>query len=260
MSHPWRLTGAGVAAAISLLPRTRRFGAAVLLARPLIAIIRRAPQYRLLEDASFDSGIGIALHLLLHTFTRNGAAFDPLITIEGYERLVAAHRRGCGVLLVSPHAPLVLLMLRRFHDEGLMPVVVAADPNLRIPGTRVTAETVQRSAMSLLRIRARLRQGRLVCAMIDRSAHEPKARTVELHTARGRVIIAPALLHLAARCEASVAFCEAHLEGGRVRGTIAVPSSTSEAGVEREYIDFIHSLMRSRTASAAHAQVAPAAR
>lgn len=247
--NPWRLAGAGVAAAMELVPRKRRFGAAVLLAPVLVQMVRRSSQYRLLANSRFDSGTEIALHLLLHTLTANGAAFDPLITIDGYERFVAEHRRGRGVLLVSPHTPLVLLMLRRFHDDGMEPCVVAADPELRIPGSSRIAETVQPSATSLVQIRSRLREGRLVCAMLDRAVHEPRARTTELETALGRVIFAPPLLHVAARCEASVAFCEAHLEGHRVRGAIALAKRGSQADVEQEYVDFILSVVRSRVAS-----------
>jgi predicted LPLAT superfamily acyltransferase len=232
-----------------LLPRRRRFGAAMLAARPLVEVVRRTPQYRVLEDTRFDSGRERALHLLLHALTTNGAAFDPRITIDGYERFVAELRRGRGVLLVSPHTALVLLMLRRFHDDGIAPFVVAVDAGMRIPGTAAPVETVQRSATSMVRVRSRLRHGRLVCAMLDRAAHEPNVRTTQLDTALGPVIFAPALLHLAARCDSSVAFCEAHLEGRRVRGAITLATGTSGAALEREYVAFIRSLMSRRAAS-----------
>jgi len=247
--HPWRLAGAGAAAVMSIVPRRRRFDAAVLFARPLVEILRRTPQYRLLDSTAFNSDADIALHLLLHTLTANGAAFDPLVRIDGYERFAAAHRRGRGVLLVAVHTPLVLLMLRRFHDDGMAPFVVAADPALRVAGTTVIADTVQPSANMLVQIRNRLRQGRLVCAMLDGGAC-PKPRMTEVDTPLGRVRFSPELLHVAARCGAAVAFSEAHLEGRRVHGAIAVGSAAGGAAVEQEYIDFIRSVIGRRAASA----------
>ena len=230
----------------------------MLLARPLVEVVRRTPQFRVLESTRFGSAGEIALHLLLHTLTTNGAAYDPLITIDGYERFLAAHRRGRGVLLVSSHTVLVVLMLRRFHDDGIAPLVVAVDRGMRIEGTARTVDTVQPSS-SLLRTRTGLRDGRLVCAMIDRLEHEPHARTEQLDTALGPVIFAPALLHVAARCQATVAFCEAHLEGQRVRGSIVLASSASGAELEQEYAAFIRSVMRRRAASAPHVRLDPAA-
>lgn len=247
--HFWRLAGACVAAAMRLVPRKRRFGAAVLLSRAAVRVLRLAPQFRLLANTKFDSGIEIALHLLLHTLTTNGTSFDPPIAIDGYAPFLDAYRTGRGMLLVSPHAALGLLMLRRFHEEGIAPFVLAPAP-MPIPGTDVIAETVARSATSLVRTRTRLREGRLVCAMLDLAAHEPGERTTEFDTVLGPVIFAPALLHLAARCGANVAFCESRLDRRSVRGRIVVASSTTPDGVEQEFIDFVRSAAVRRAASA----------
>lgn len=241
-SQFWRVAGASVAAAMRLVPRRRRFGAALRVARAARPLMRGTPQYRILENAKLDRGDEIALHLLLHTLTIHDTAFDPAITIEGYEHFLAALREGRGMLLVSPHAGLGLTMLRKFHEDGIEPFILAPAA-MRIPGTSIVAETVQRSATSLVQTRTALRDGRLVCAMLDLAEHVEGERTTEFDTALGPVIFAPALLHLAARCGAGTAFCEAHLDRGVIRGRIAVASSTTGEGLEREFVDFVRSAM-----------------
>ena len=93
-----------------------------------------------------------------------------------------------------------------------------------------------------------------------RVRRRPKARTVQFDSGFGPVTFAPALLHLALRSGAIVAFCEAHLEGGRIRGAIALASAASGAGVEREYVDFMVSFMRRRAASTAVGRLEQAVR
>ncbi len=247
----WRTGGAALALVMRFVPRRLRFPAAVQLAGVAVYVVRRTPQFRLLANAAnerLNTPQETALHLLLHVMTTGHTAFDPDITIDGYDRFAAACGRGPGLLLVSPHAALGLAMLRTFHDDGLTPLVFGPDPNMRVPGTTVTLETVQRSPTSFVKMRTQLRRGRLVITMLDRAEHE--AGTQEFDTARGPVIFAPALLHLAARCGASVAFCEAQLQGSSLRGRIVLASSVTAQGVEQEFIDFVRSAVARRAASA----------
>lgn len=215
------------AAAMRLAPRRRRFGAAVRMAGAVAALLRLTSAYREQEVKGFDGPREIALHFMLNALTRNGARFDPAVRVNGFEELERALAAGRGVLVVGPHAALTLLMIRLFHDRGLDPVVVSPDPGMRVAGTTATARTIQPSPTFLVKARGRLRRGGLVCAMPDRAEHHGE-RTVEFDTAGGRVIVAPALLHVAARCGARVLFTEAHAEGRSVvAGVIAPPADAS---------------------------------
>lgn len=226
------------AAAMRLVPRPFRFGAAVLIARAAVPLFRRTDAYQTQLMTNVDGPHEITLHFVLNALTKNGARFDPVVAVKGYEELRRARAAGRGVLVIGPHAALTLLMVRLFHDDGFDPVVITPDPRMRVGGTTVTARTVQPSHTFLVKTRNRLRRGELVCAMPDRAEHHG-ARTVEFATANGRVIVAPALLQVAARCGAQVVFAEVHVEGRGLAGTISAPSPVSAGAAGALTEDFM---------------------
>lgn len=233
-----------------LLPCRKRFGAAMLVANAAVPLVRKTGAYREHHRLGVDGEREIALHLMLHTLTKNGTPFDPIIAVEGYEEFERAHERGTGVLVIGPHAALTLLMIRHFYDLGLDPVVITPDPSMRVGGTLVTARTVQPSPTFLVRTRSSLRRGDLVCAMPDRAEHHGD-RTLEFDTAGGRVIVAPALMHLAARCGAQVVFTEVHVEGDRLAATFEAPSPNSAGSGEaitKDFIEFVRARVAGRSA------------
>jgi hypothetical protein len=225
--------------------RNRMGNAAVLAARAAVPLLRRTQAYRVQEKIGLDSPHEIALHFVLNAMTKHGARFDPALDVKGYEAFERAYAKGKGVLVVGPHAALTLLMIRHFHDRGLDPVVVSPDPRMRVGGTVVTARTVQPSPTFLVRTRGRLRRGELVCAMPDRAEHHGR-RTVEVATSVGRVIVAPALLQVAARCGAEVIFTEVHAEGRRLIGTIAAPSAASADAIFKDFTEFVRARAEAR--------------
>lgn len=226
------------AAAMRLVPRRRRFAAAVLVARAAVPLFRRTEAYRVQERIGFDGPHEIALHFVLNALTRKGTRFDPVIAVKGFEEFERAYAAGKGVLVIGPHAALTLLMIRLFYDRGLDPVVISPDPLMRVGGTDVTARTVQPSPTFLVKTRSSLRRGELVCAMPDRAEHHG-ARTVEFATANGHVIVAPALTQVAARCGAEVVFTEVHVEGRGLAGTIATPSAASADAIIKDFMEFV---------------------
>jgi hypothetical protein len=234
------------AAALRLAPRRCRFGAVLMLAGAALPLLRRTSAYRQQEGMGFDGPREIALHFMLNALTRNGTRFDPFIDVKGFGEFERAYAEGRGVLVIGPHAALTLLMIRRFYDLGLSPVVVSPDPRMRVGGTSVTARTIQPSPTFLVKVRGTLRGGGVVCAMPDRAEHHGE-RTVEFATAAGRVIVAPALMHVAARCGARVVFTEVHAEGRKLAGTIASPADTSTGErVAEEFMEFVRARARAR--------------
>jgi hypothetical protein len=237
------------AAVLRLAPRRFRFGTVLMLTSAVLPLLRRTGAYRVQAEMGFDGPREIALHFMLNALTRNGTQFDPVIDVKGYDEFERAYAAGKGVLVIGPHAALTLLMIRRFYDRGLDPVVVSPDPRMRVGGTTVTARTVQPSPTLLVKTRSRLRSGDVVCAMPDRAEHHG-ARTVEFDTARGRVIFAPALMHLAARCGARVIFTEVHAEGrAALAGTIYAPEGTSSGeAIAEEFMEFVRARAEERSA------------
>jgi hypothetical protein len=226
------------AKAMLVVPRRYRFAAAVLAARAAVPLFRLTPAYREQELIGFDSPHEIALHFVLNALTRKGTRFDLSISVKGYEVFERARAKGRGVLVVGPHQALTLLLVRHFYERGLDPVVITPDPRMRAGGTCVTVRTLQPSPTFLVSTRSILRRGQLVCAMPDRAEHQGR-RTVEFATARGRVIVAPALMQLAARCGAEVIFTEVHLEGRALVGTIAAPSAASADVIIKDFMEFV---------------------
>lgn len=250
--HRWYLLNvAGIcfAYAMRLIPRRRRFGVAILVARAAVPFFRRTEAYEDLRRGNVDGVSEIALYLVLNALTKNGTSFDPVMKVNGYEKLELALESGDGVLVISPHTALNLLMIRFFHDSGHDPVVITADPEMRISGTTLTANNLRPSQTFLVAARTRLRDGRLLCAMLDRS--EPcEGRTVEVVTANGRVFIATALVQVAVRCEANVVFTEVHIDKCGVVANLVMPSPGSTGCVDaisNEFSEFIQAHIQARS-------------
>ena len=232
-----RSAGAVFSVPMRLVPRRFRFGVMMRAARVIAPFIARRESRRAHETARMDGAADLAVHLVWHVMTKNGVPFDPIVDWNGYEDVVSAYREGRGVLLASPHAALGLLSIRQNYDHGLRPITITSHPT-RVPGTRILHETIQPSATFFVTAKQRLREGRLVGAMIDRAEHTEE-RTIEFETPRGPLIVAPALLELAVRCGARVAFVAARTDHGRVVGRFAVASGDSTEKLVREYVDFV---------------------
>ncbi len=234
-----------------LIPRRRRFGVAILMARAAAPFFRRTEAFREQRKGNVDGVCEIALHFVLNTLTKNGIEFDPVMIVDGQEEVESALAAGRGVLLISPHTALSLLVVRFFHDAGCDPIVIAADPQMRVSGTSVTATTIQPSPTFLVAARTRLRTGKLVCAMPDRAEHT-EGRTVEFDTANGRIILAPALMQLAARCGAKVVFVKVYVEErGIIADMVSPPLSadSSADAITANFIEFVRAHVEARYAS-----------
>ena len=234
------------ALAMRIVPRQYRFQTALLLARMTVPLFGLTGAYREQRIKNFHRPEEIVLYLLLNALTKHGTPFELAILPKGYEHFERAYAQGKGVLVIGHHAALTLLMVRLFSDKGFDPIVVSPDPGLRVPGTLTTAGTVQPSRIFLVQLRTKLRHGELVCAMPDRGEHHV-GRTVEFTTPAGRVILAPAMIDVAARCGAEVVFTEVRLAGRRLVGTIAAPAASS-AGIAPAIIEDFISFVRERTA------------
>jgi hypothetical protein len=82
--------------------------------------------------------------------------------------------------------------------------------------------------------------------MPDRAEHHA-GRTIEFATAVGRVIVAPALMQVAARCGAEVLFTEVHIEDGyKLVGTITAPSAGTPDTITNEFIEFVQARAEAR--------------
>lgn len=221
-----------------LVPRRYRFGFAVRVAGGLALAMRGTRAFGKLSNLRLNSPRDIALHLLLSSMTACGTEFDLPLRVEGQEVLQAALDSGEGTLIVAPHALLSLLILRYLHDRGHAPTIIARQAGMPLAGTSIVAPTVFPSSTVLLVVRGRLREGGIVCAMVDRLGTTGK-QTREFDSQVGQLRVSDSIFRVAARCDARVIFTIARAEKGSVRLALAAPAHASAGHPEAIAGDFI---------------------
>jgi hypothetical protein len=221
-----------------VVPRRRRFGAALLMCRAVEPLARRAGWNLMPRIPKLDGTAEILLFLVLRRLTRHGTGFDPDVHVDDYAAVREAFTAGKGVLVLAPHTMLLHLLFRRFYDDGFAPVGLSRNANDGLFGTTERAAMLAPSPQFLVRVRTHLRRGRLVCAMPDRQLFRP-GRMLEFDTATGSIFVAPALMQLAVRVGARVLFTEVHVAEGRVCASIASPSSRTAEGLLDEFVGFV---------------------
>jgi hypothetical protein len=242
---PLRIGRAALGLAMRAVPRRHRFAAAVGAAAMAAPVVRRFGVYRAWRVFRVESAHEIVLARVLNALDRIGVEFDPTLRVDGHEHLVAAAGRGRGVLLIGPHTMLTTLLVRHIHDLELPKTVMALNAWWRISGTPLSVPTIRPSATALISARARLAQGHIVCAMIDKK--RGTGRTLEFDTAEGPMLIDDSLIRVAVRSGAQVLFTAARVENGSVVQRIAVPGagpSPTAAEVTREFIAFVQGHVR----------------
>jgi lauroyl/myristoyl acyltransferase len=228
----WYLLSRALALGLWTVPRRYRFSAAALLARVLTPLVRRTSWYRAKRQQRIDSASEIALYYVLEMMTNSGALFDPVLHVEGADVLNQALKKGRGVLIVGLHALLSQLIFRYLYDKGNVPTIVSTAPSAHIYGTRLVATTIQPTPVFMIRLRSILRNGGMVCAMVD-GEHSTKRKLIEFDTAEGTMYISDALIRLALRCDASVLFTSVRVDARRgVLLTIAAPATSTGLTVE----------------------------
>ncbi|HEX8363470.1 MAG TPA: hypothetical protein VF613_25345 [Longimicrobium sp.] len=212
------------------LPRQRRFGALLRLARTVAPLAPRRGLGLILHNRSpLESTRDIVFVQLLALLNRYQIPFDPEVTVEGIECLDEAVAAGRGVLLAGPHTHVTILTtIRHLHDSGYPLSAVTLGAFERPAGKKSAIHEIPHNPHFLLAVRDALNEGRTVFAMIDRYTAVPG--TVPVETCGGTVHVADALFRLAARCGARVVFVATRTERDRVSCTLGAPppDGTSE--------------------------------
>jgi lauroyl/myristoyl acyltransferase len=232
------LAGNAVSALFRFVPRPLRFGTALAVATAAAPLLRRHPIVRGRLDMRVETACEIVAYHLLDVLTRRGVTFDPRLHIAGREHYETAVARGKGVLFIGPHTMLSTLALRELWDLGLTAAVIAPD-DVAIPGTTERFRAIPPSFTYLLEVRRTLMTGGIVVAMVDRAELARKAH-LEVMTTQGPLVIADALIHLAARAQATVVFSAARIAGRQAMLThVPAPQGTSADEVTQAFIAFL---------------------
>jgi hypothetical protein len=130
-----------------------------------------------------------------------------------------------------------MLFLPYIHKHRQNVVLLAVDPTLRVLGTRIVAENMRPEEGALLRVRSRLRQGDMVCTMLETN---PGPRALAVPSRRHEIYVAPAIVHLAQRCGARVFLTAGRLDdAGEVLLTVAeMPDGVAPELVDASIVEF----------------------
>ena len=200
----------------------------------MIARTRVYEQRRLLSDGLRETSLDLVLMIL----TRYGTTFDPILRIEGSEHLPEP---GDPTFLAGAHVMLSTIFLRYLDDVGHDPLIIAADPAMRICGTTKSVRVLPPSPRLLFEVRRHLQEGHLVGAMIDRG--EPERRNQIFNTGDRTLRISSALVRLAIRCQARIVFIAARL-GGQSEIVISLDAPTPAMNTDDVLVSFADFLQR----------------
>lgn len=235
------LGGRAFGLGMRLVPFRHRFSLAARLAGILAAPMRATRVFSGLLGMRLSSERDLSLHLLLRSMTASGTAFDVPLRMEGEEVLEAALSSGRGTVIVAAHALLSRLLLRNLYDRGRWPTVIGGMNGIPLAGTRAVVPTVYPTRTVLLLVRTRLREGGIVCALVDHLQGRGK-NTVTFDSPVGAIHLSDSIFRLAVRCDAQVIFTFARAEPDGVRQWIAAPqpgSAGSPEAIARDFIAFL---------------------
>jgi len=223
-----------VARIFALVPRRFRFAVArvVAIAGAPIASRFAPPEWR-----DLNSGTDIALWALLRSMNRDRIEFDPSLSVDGIDVVDEARASGRGLLLISGHFRLNLLLTRWLRDRGWRSHVVRQDPEdlLFIHGTREKQPYFLVSPHVLLSVRRALADGDAVIIDVDSTDPVAHGFTIDgLH-------VSDAAPRAAARWNTTMAFLETRTNrGARVHAKITRGTADDLRGIFERWMRFRH--------------------
>jgi lauroyl/myristoyl acyltransferase len=223
----WLRAGGAATRLLSAVPHRYRYDAARILARAVEPVLKRTTLYRT-WPTRLDGVRELALYGVMTLMDRQRVPFDPPLRLSGDALLHDDLTHGRGVLLLGLHQSLATLVPRYLHDIGCTPLIVAASPTFPIVGAATSAPALQGSTSLLIRVRSQLRAGGVVCAMLDVGGRE----SISVETAAGRVAFNHAWMRLAWRCQASIAFVWARVEGKDIAIALSRPAYAPDASAD----------------------------
>lgn len=234
-----RLPGAGIILslgdmAFSLCQRQSRFGHAVRLSRAIQPLLRWASLYPL-PPGVLDSELGHILFRTLERLTRCGIEFDPILTVHGAEALSQG-----GALLISGHFFLNFLFIRWLHDQrqSVNVVLLRAAERVGVLGTHDSVEIINPDAMSLIRIRRKVKAGSIVAIALDDPSPQEGRRRISLPS--GTLFVSDKIFRFAERAGLPILFLATRLTSdGEIIAHVVRPSSARAAVVFDEFCQFL---------------------
>lgn len=174
---------------------------------------------------------------LMEEMKRSGLNYRPKLTLDNAGLLLQPEQRQ-PLIVTTVHSPVDAILNRVFEEARIGWTLLAAGEGAtykaRLLGLQAALDMVTRSSDTLLLLRRKLREGRLVCANID----DAQRRSGSLYC---DVFISPAMFQLATSVKARVvyAFVKAD-DDGSIEVSFGNPAVDSAGGTAQDYAhDFI---------------------
>lgn len=192
--------------------------------------------------ALFRNGFGypwkdILFLRLLEEMQGFGVAYMPRLRLLKRELLLQA-ADSPPLILVTVHSPVDAILNRVFEECGIRWTLLAARERAaqraRLLGLRTEVDIVERSSNTLLVLRQKLREGKLVAADVDYARRRRNSLYCD-------VFMSPAMFRLAAAVNAKVLYAKTRVNGdGLVEVEFGSPAVAANECTARDHaVDFM---------------------
>lgn len=216
--------GAALGVGLGACPRRWRFAVA-RRAAGIIQPLLRVQRLWVRDGPAFYGRRAAALSIACSGMHRLGVGFDPAMTVHGAEKIGPG-----GALVVTAHFHLTHLFVRWLHDRGhkVSMVMFRTPERPRIAGTRSPLDVIAADERVFVRVRRRVREGRVVFLVLD--AARPLGGYVGVETPNGRRYVSDAAMRFAERARIPLLCCSTVIgPGGVVVKIYALPPRASTA-------------------------------
>lgn len=179
---------------------------------------------------------------LLQELDRHGCHSSPQLVIHGLDVLVSNARQAIPTIVVTMHSPVDAVLNRIFRENGIPSSLLAGKPKRvrekgRLLGLEGDLDLIDRSSDTLLAMRRKLSEGRMVLACIDFPRPRPNSYYVD-------VAISPALFELARKLKVAVLYADTWVASdGRIQAAYAIPrvdlAASSAEAIAQDFIAWL---------------------
>jgi hypothetical protein len=237
----WTLLASQFYKIFFLFGRRARFFHALRLIRIAEPFLRRLPRYRT-PAHGLGSDREFLTSALLNTLSDHDVEFDADILVTGDE-LPADE----GAILISGHFYLNFVFFRRLYDIGRQTTIFLVTPpkEWRVMGTKVPLEVLRPRAASLLQVKRRISEGRLVALAIDNFEQLPNYK--KLNVPGRDVFVSDSIIKFAEKLNIPLFFFDTFFDkDNRIVVNVRKAEAKQSALVLDEFADFIAAARKKR--------------
>ncbi len=159
---------------------------------------------------------------LLRELSRHGCLSSPEVVVQGLDVLASNARNAVPTIVVTTHSPVDAVLNRVFQENDIPSSLLAGKPKkvrekARLLGLAGDLDLIGRSSDTLLAMRRKLGERRMVLACIDFPLSRPHSYYVD-------VAVSPALFELARKLKVALLYADTWVSSdGKIQVAYATP-------------------------------------